>query len=47
MEAKFSSETPIDFHRTKRCYIPEYRAVRNYRCENLRSWGLILFSPIS
>jgi hypothetical protein len=37
MEAKCSSETPIDFHRTKRRYIPEDRAVHNYCCENLRS----------
>jgi hypothetical protein len=38
METTCFSETPIDFQRTTRGYIPEDRALHNYRCENLKSY---------
>jgi hypothetical protein len=45
MEAKFSSETLVDFQRTTRCYILKYRILYNNRCENLISYIiLILFN---
>jgi hypothetical protein len=32
-----STETSVDFHRTKRRYIPEDRTPNSHRCENLKS----------
>jgi hypothetical protein len=44
-EAKCSSETPVDFQRTIRRYIPEDRNLRNHRRENLKSYKhLFIFS---
>jgi hypothetical protein len=48
MEAKYSSETPIDFQRTTRRYIPEDGTLHNHRCEILNYyeaeefWGKML-----
>jgi hypothetical protein len=39
MEAMFSSETLVDFHRTTWRYIPEDRTLYNHRCENLESYA--------
>jgi hypothetical protein len=36
-EATSSSETSVDFQRTTRCYIPDYRIVHDHRCKNLES----------
>jgi hypothetical protein len=36
MEATCSSETPVDFQRTKWHYIAEEKALHNRRCENLK-----------
>jgi hypothetical protein len=41
MEAKFSSETSVDFQRTARSYIPQYRTLHNRRFENLKSYIFI------
>jgi hypothetical protein len=38
LEATRSSETSVDFRRTRRRYIPEDRTIHNHRCENLISW---------
>jgi hypothetical protein len=38
MEAICFSETSIDFQRTTRRYITEESTLRNYRCENLKSY---------
>jgi hypothetical protein len=38
MEAKYSSETSVDFQRTTRHYNPEDRTLHNYRCENLKTY---------
>jgi hypothetical protein len=37
LEALCSSETSVDFQRTKWRYILEYRTLHNHRCENLKS----------
>jgi hypothetical protein len=37
MEAKFSSETSVEFERTTRRYILEGKTIHNYRCENHKS----------
>jgi hypothetical protein len=37
MEAKYFSETSVDFQRTARYYIKECRIVPSHRCENLNS----------
>jgi hypothetical protein len=37
MEARFSSEASVDFHRTMRRYIPENIIHVSQRCENLKS----------
>jgi hypothetical protein len=37
MEAKYSSETSVDFQRTTPRYNPEDRTIYNHRCENLKS----------
>jgi hypothetical protein len=42
MEAKYSSETSVDFQRTTCLYIPEDRTLHNHRCDNLRSYKSIL-----
>jgi hypothetical protein len=42
MEATCSSETSVDFQPTTRRYIPEDRTLHNHRCENDRSYTLIL-----
>lgn len=34
----FFSETPIDFQRTTRCYIPQDRSLYNHQCDNLKSY---------
>jgi hypothetical protein len=36
MEAKYSTETSVDFQRTTWHCIPEDRTLHNHRCENLR-----------
>jgi hypothetical protein len=33
--SKQVAETSVDFHRTRRGYIPEDRTLYNHRCENL------------
>jgi hypothetical protein len=38
MEAKYSSETSVEFQLTARRYIPEYSTPHNHRCENLKSY---------
>jgi hypothetical protein len=38
MEAIYSSETPVDFKRTTRRYIPEDGILHNHHCENLKSY---------
>jgi ribosomal protein L23 len=38
MEAKCSSATLVDYHRTMRCYIPEERTLQNQSCENFKSY---------
>jgi hypothetical protein len=37
MEAICSSESSVDFQRTTRRYITEYRTLRHHHCENLKS----------
>jgi hypothetical protein len=47
MEAVCSSETPVDFQRTTRRYIPEDSTLHIHRCEDLKSYimfGLFLQS---
>lgn len=44
MEAIFSSETFVDFHRTMPRYIPEDRPFQNHWCDNLKSYTFIYFS---
>jgi hypothetical protein len=39
MEAKYYSETSIDFHQFTRCYIPENRVLHYHGCENLKSYN--------
>jgi hypothetical protein len=39
MEATFSIETPADFQRTTRHYIPEDRTLNDHSCENLKSYN--------
>jgi hypothetical protein len=41
MEAKFSSETSVDFQRTTRHYTPEHITLHNHRCENLKSYIML------
>jgi hypothetical protein len=38
MEATSSSKTSVDFQRTTRRYIPEYRTLHNNLCENPKSY---------
>jgi hypothetical protein len=38
MEAKYSSETSVDFHRITRRYIPEHITLHNHSCENIKSY---------
>jgi hypothetical protein len=40
MGATCFSETSVDFQRTTRHYIPEYRTLHNHRCENFKSYML-------
>jgi hypothetical protein len=42
MEAICSSETSVDTPRTTRRYIPEDGALHNHRCENLKSYIIVL-----
>jgi hypothetical protein len=42
MEALCSSETPIATQRTTRRHIPEDDTLHNHRCENLKSYILLL-----
>jgi hypothetical protein len=42
MEAIRSSETLVDFQRTTQRYIPGDSNFHNYRCENLKSYNIIL-----
>jgi hypothetical protein len=44
MEAIFSSETSVDFHRTTWRYIPQGKNVYNYRCDNLKVYMLVRHS---
>jgi hypothetical protein len=40
-----SSETPINFQRTTRCYIPEDKILHNHGCENFIS-GIVIVNII-
>jgi hypothetical protein len=42
MEATYSSEATTDFQQTTQRYIPEDRTLRNHRCENLRSYIILI-----
>jgi hypothetical protein len=42
MEAICSSETSVDFQRTKRRYIPEDRILHNHRCEKFKSYKVLI-----
>jgi hypothetical protein len=42
IEATCSSEASVDFQRTTRRYIPEYKSLHYHRCENLKSYKLCL-----
>jgi hypothetical protein len=44
MEAISPSETPVDYQRTTRRYIPEDGTLHNHRCENLRSYKVFFWS---
>jgi hypothetical protein len=46
MEAIFSSETSVDFHRTTRRYIPEDRTLYNHGCENLKSYITLAYIAV-
>jgi hypothetical protein len=37
MEAMWSSETTVNFHRTTQRYVPEDGTLHNHRCEELKS----------
>jgi hypothetical protein len=37
-ESRWQAETPVDFQRTTRRYIPEDVILHNHRCENLKSY---------
>jgi hypothetical protein len=39
MEATCSSESPIDFQRPTRRYIPKDISLHNHRCENLKFYS--------
>jgi hypothetical protein len=41
MDAIYSSETSVDFHRTTQRYISEDTTLHNHRCENLKSNKLL------
>jgi hypothetical protein len=42
IEETCSSETSVDFQRTKRRYIPEDRTLLNHRCGNLKSYRILI-----
>jgi hypothetical protein len=42
MEAVYSSETSVDFQRTKRRCIPEVSTLHNHHCKNLKSYNASL-----
>jgi hypothetical protein len=42
METICSFETSVDTQQTTRRYIPEDGTLHNHRCENLRSYNLLL-----
>jgi hypothetical protein len=42
MEAKFSSDTSVDFERITRLYISGNRTLYKHRCENLTSYSCFL-----
>jgi hypothetical protein len=42
MESICSSETSVDSQRTTQRYVPEGSALHNHRCENLKSYKLIV-----
>jgi hypothetical protein len=47
METICSSETSVDtFQRTARRYIPEDGTLYNRRCENLKSYNMVLFNEV-
>jgi hypothetical protein len=46
LEETCSSETPADFQRTTRRYIPEDGTLHNHRCENLNSYIFLTCSWI-
>jgi hypothetical protein len=46
MEAICSTETSVDIQRTTRRYIPEDSTLYNHRCENLKSYILVLSSKV-
>jgi hypothetical protein len=41
VEGRCSSETSVDFQRTKRRYITKDGILHNHRCDNLRSYNVI------
>jgi hypothetical protein len=47
MEAKYSSEDSVDFQWNVRRYIAEDRTLHNLRCENLKSYFIILPIAVS
>jgi hypothetical protein len=42
MNAICSPETSVDFQQLTRCYITENATLRSYRCENLKSFMIII-----
>jgi hypothetical protein len=42
MEAKYSSEASFDFQGNARRYIPEDITPYNHRCENLKSYAVLV-----
>jgi hypothetical protein len=42
MDAICSSETSVDFQRTTGRYVTEDGSLRNYGCENLKSYTVII-----
>jgi hypothetical protein len=44
MEATCSSEESVDIQRTTRRYIPEDKTLHNHRCEDLKSYNIVLVS---
>jgi hypothetical protein len=45
MQAVYFSETSVDFQQTTQLYIPEDSTLNNHRCENQKSWTLLVFTP--